>query len=127
MSGITAGGTLVCSSPARAASIVTVSIDDVTVPEAIGQAVFTDRLSEPPSSAVTVEVSPVNVTASGGSDYVVVPPTMLTFAPGQTSKPVSVQIINDATPEYTETFSLTLLNPTNAMLASHASWDRHNR
>ena len=96
MSGITAGGTLVCSSPARAASIVIVSIDDVTVPEAIGQAVFTVRLSEPHSSAVTVEVSTVNVTASGGGDYVVVPPTILTFVPGQTSKPVSVQIIDDA-------------------------------
>ena len=119
VSGITAGGTLVCSSPARAASIVIVSIDDVTVPEAIGQAVFTVRLSEPhSSSAVTVEVSTVNVTASGGSDYVVVPPTILTFVPGQTSKTVSVQITDDATPEYTETFSLRLSNPTNAMLAT---------
>lgn len=117
MSGIASGGALVCSSPAGAPSVVTVSIDDLTVTEAVGEAVFTVALSQPHSSAVTVEIATANVTASGGLDYVVIPLTILTFVPGQTSKTVSVNITNDPIPEYAETFSLRLSNPTNAILA----------
>ena len=50
-------------------------------------------------------------------DYVAVPPTILTFDPGQTVKTVAVAVLGDITAEANETFVLNLSNPTNAVLA----------
>ena len=47
---------------------------------------------------------------------------MLTFAPGQTSHRVVVEIIDDATPELDEQFTVELVNPVGgAVLGSQSS------
>ena len=43
---------------------------------------------------------------------------MLTFAPGQTSKPISLTILGDVVDEEDEIFSVTLSNPDNATLGT---------
>ena len=54
-------------------------------------------------------------TATAGGDYEATNGT-LTFAPGETSKPIEVVIRGDYTPENNETFALILSNPSNAKL-----------
>lgn len=71
-------------------------------------------------------VSPIPVTvnyattdgtarAGAGSDYLAATGSV-TFAPGETSKTVLVQVLGDTTVEPDETFSLTLSNPSGATL-----------
>jgi hypothetical protein len=69
-------------------------------------------------------VQPVTVnwqTVDGSAvsaDYSQQASQLLTFTPGQTSKPISVPITSDALDEFNETFSATLSGPTNAFLAT---------
>ena len=46
------------------------------------------------------------------------PLTTLTFAPGETSKTVDVNVVDDALIEANETFTVGLSNPTNATLGT---------
>ena len=78
--------------------------------------VFAVRLSRPSTSTVTVQYQTNDVTATAGSDYIATSGT-LTFAPGQTSKPVSVLVKGDTTSEGNESFNLLLANATNATIA----------
>jgi len=60
--------------------------------------------------------------AIAGQDYVATSGT-LTFAPGETTKTITVQIIGDMTPESEEVFFLRLSGATNASIAnSWGSW-----
>jgi chitinase len=63
-----------------------------------------------------VHFSTANGTASSASDYVAKSGT-LTFAGGQTSKTVTVQVRGDTTVEGNETFFLNLFNATGATIA----------
>ena len=76
---------------------------------------FTVTLSGAPSAvAVTVGYATADGSATvAGSDYVANGGT-LTFAPGTTSQPVSVQVNGDTTIESNETFSVVLSGATNA-------------
>ena len=90
------------------------SVANAHVEEAVGATVdFTVSLSRAASATVTVnyatEDSPSGRTAQPGSDYTSTSGT-LTFDPGQTSKTVSVAVIEDAENEGDETFRLTLSN-----------------
>jgi hypothetical protein len=60
---------------------------------------------------VSVTLTPSNGTATSGSDYNNLPVTV-TFTDGQTSKTVTIPIIDDTVYEPTETVNLTLSNPT---------------
>jgi hypothetical protein len=78
-------------------------------------------LSYASASTVTVQWSTLNGTVSGGvggatsaSDYTAVSPTTLTFAPGQTSKQITVDIVRDALDEPNERFFVDLSNAVNA-------------
>jgi Calx-beta domain/ASPIC and UnbV/FG-GAP-like repeat len=93
-----------------------IQIADVTVGEAAGQAAFTVSLSSASASTVTVEVMSTDGTATAPADYTAVPPTTISFAPGETSKPLPVTIVDDALVEGDETFTLTLSNPTNGVV-----------
>ncbi|MHC4575293.1 MAG: Calx-beta domain-containing protein, partial [Planctomycetota bacterium] len=53
--------------------------------------------------------------AGGGTDYSLEPNT-LTFSPGETSKTINIDIVNDAVDENDETIVVTLSNPTGAGL-----------
>ncbi len=76
----------------------TLSIDDVQVTEGdAGTTVaqFAVTRSGDTSQSVSVDVATADGTATAGSDYVAIPPTTLTFAPGVTSLPVSIVINGD--------------------------------
>mgnify|MGYP001390567405 CR=1 FL=1 len=78
---------------------------------------FTVTLRPASTSTVTVKYATGNGTAGAGSDYIAVtPPQMITFSPGQTSKPVSISIKGDVAKEANETFFVNLSVPTGATL-----------
>ncbi|HWS99468.1 MAG TPA: Calx-beta domain-containing protein [Pyrinomonadaceae bacterium] len=83
-------------------------------------AVFTVRLSAASGKPVTVQYHTVNATAVAPDDYTTVPPTTLTFSPGETSKTVAVTVKGDLIDELDETFKLVLSNPTNATVLTGA-------
>src|SRR5574343_1920410 len=94
----------------------TLSINDVSVNEAAGTATFTVTLSNPSSSAVTVNYGTANDTATAGSDYTAGGNT-LTFNPGVTSQTITVPIANDGTYEGADSFFVNLSGATNATIA----------
>lgn len=63
------------------------------------------------SEAASVTVLPTDGTAIAGEDYIGGPRTV-TFAPGQSQAVVTIPIIDDEIVEPTETFNLSLVNPT---------------
>jgi len=83
-------------------------------------AVFTIGLSQASSQPVTVQYATANGTATAGSDYTAVSGTV-TFAPGETSRTVSVPVIRDLIAELTETFTLQLTNPMGATLTKSSA------
>jgi Calx-beta domain len=89
---------------------VALSADRVEVSEAGGAATFT--LSRPSGGgAATVDVSTADGTANAGSDYTATSQTV-SFADGETTKTVSVPVLNDTAVERDETATLRLSNPT---------------
>ena len=101
-------------------STPTITIDsDVTVAEGntgtVG-ATFTVRLTKAYGQPVTVRFSTADGNAVSGSDYEAVSQT-LTFAPGQTTKAVTVSVKGDRLPETNESFYVHLSDATNAFLA----------
>ncbi|SRR6266545_638652 len=93
-------------------------IDTVELPE--GNAgttafVFTVALTEASAGTVTVDYSTRNGTAEAGSDYIATSGT-LTFAPGEVTKQITVQVNGDTTPEETEVFFVDLTNASGASI-----------
>jgi hypothetical protein len=85
-----------------------ISIDDVVVTEGPdARASFTVSLSFASGSAISVQYSTANGTAAEG-DFVPAPPTLLTFAPGETDKPVVIEIEDDPLDEDDESFFVEL-------------------
>lgn len=100
-------------------SIPEISINDVTQAEGNGlnQLTFTVNLSNASGQTVSLNYSTENGTATGGSDYVSVSNSLLTFSPGETSKPVTVNILGDFVVEPDETFFLNITSANNAVIA----------
>src|SRR5439155_33294 len=73
-------------------------------------------LSNPSDQTVTVEYTTTDGSATAGFDYASATGTA-TFAPGDTSQAVSVQVNGDTTHEGDETFTVDLSNPTNSTIA----------
>ena len=90
----------------------------VSVDEAAGSATFTVEVPAAVTSAVSVIVNTSNGTAVAGSDYTAVVNRLVTIGVGSRSATVSVTILDDATVEPDETFTVTLTNPTNATLGT---------
>jgi endoglucanase len=76
---------------------------------------FTVTLSAASTTPVTVRYATENGTATAGADYQSVA-GLLTFAPGETVKTVTVTVFGDATVEGDETFRLVLTDATGATL-----------
>jgi hypothetical protein len=87
------------------------AINDVTVTESAGTAVFAVTLSPPSEKTVSVSAQTSNLSATSGLDYTAVGPQVLTFTPGTTSLPFSVPILEDALIENIESFQVTLSAP----------------
>ncbi|MBI5761858.1 MAG: pre-peptidase C-terminal domain-containing protein, partial [Planctomycetales bacterium] len=98
----------------------TMSINDVSVTEGNSgtvNATFTVSLTKPSDQTVVVTYATANGTAVSSSDYVAAAPTPITFAPGVTSRTISVMVNGDTTHEATETFFVNLSNPINVTIA----------
>ncbi len=108
--GVTGVGTIAGTDP-------TISINDVSVNESAGTATFTVTLSSATTKVVDVNYSTSNGSASAGSDYGALSSTKLTFAAGETSKTITVNLVNDTTVEANETFNVVLATPVNATIA----------
>jgi Lipase/Putative Ig domain/Calx-beta domain/Peptidase M10 serralysin C terminal len=80
-------------------------------------AIFAVNLSAASAYPITVNYSTANQTAITGTDYTTSNGT-ITFAANETSKTITVPILNDNLNESDETFTLTLSNPTNANLGN---------
>ncbi|MGI8653732.1 MAG: ExeM/NucH family extracellular endonuclease [Pyrinomonadaceae bacterium] len=77
---------------------------------------FTVMLSGSTSQTVTVNYATADGTATAGSDYTTTSGT-LTFAPGETSKQITVQVAGDTQNEPDETFFVNLTNAVNATVS----------
>jgi hypothetical protein len=96
-----------------------ISISDRTLTEGNAGSVaatFTVTLSAASTQTITVAYATANGTATAGSDYQTTTGT-LTFAPGQTSKTVTVPVTGDLLGEPNETFVVNLSAPYNATIA----------
>ncbi|MCC6606747.1 MAG: CSLREA domain-containing protein [Anaerolineae bacterium] len=95
-----------------------VSINHVTASEG-GSAGFTVSLSQASGKPITVPYSTLANSATAGVDFAVTSGE-LSFAPGETSQPLTVPVLDDALDEVDETFWVVLSSPTNASLAAEA-------
>jgi hypothetical protein len=96
-----------------------ITINDKTITEGdLGTQImtFTVSLSAQSQKTISVDYTTANGTATSGSDYTATNGT-LTFAPGETTKTISVQIAGDTVDEFDENFFLNLANATNATIA----------
>ncbi|MBH0087305.1 VCBS domain-containing protein, partial [Psychrobacter sp. SCQQ22] len=87
-----------------------ISIDGaVVVNENVGTVTYTVSLTNPSSTAVTVDYATSNGTATAGADYVANSGT-LTFVPGEVTKTVTVAITDDTLFENSENYTIALSN-----------------
>ena len=95
-----------------------ISVADATVTEGnngTSSLAFTVTLSAAASGPVTVDYATSNGSAKAGLDYTAQTGT-LTFAAGETSKVINVQVTGDTAIEANETLKLTLSAPTGATI-----------
>ncbi|MFL5679673.1 MAG: beta strand repeat-containing protein [Chloroflexota bacterium] len=108
-----ATGTITDDDPAA-----TVSIGDATVAEGNTGSVpltVTVSLSAPSAKVVTVGYATADGSAVHSADYTAASGTV-TFAAGETSHDVSVNVLGDTLDEANETFTIGLSNPSNATI-----------
>ena len=115
----TAVGTIldddVIMSIASPAAIVEGTSTNTTTDDKLLEFVVTlssDESDEP----ISVHYSTSAGTASAGNDFTAIADGVLTFAPGEKTKTIQVTIKGDALNEQTETFKVTLSNPSGATL-----------
>ena len=116
----TASGTGTITNDDTAPILSSLAIGNASLPEGHSgttPAAFTVTLSPVSTQTVTVNYTTVNGTATAGSDYVAAS-GILTFAPGVSTRPISVSVNGDTTVEANETFSITLSVPLNAVLGT---------
>ena len=96
---------------------ITISVADAEADEAAGATIeFTVTLSRAAPGPVTVDYATSDGTATAGEDYTAASGT-LTFAAGVLAQTVAVALLDDAIDEGRETFTLTLSNPSGAVIA----------
>ena len=111
-----AGGRLVSSITRTVLGPPLFSVSDATVDEGEGATLdFAVTLSRAASAPTSVDYATSDGTTRAGEDYSASSGT-LAFAAGETSKTVSVAVLDDALDEGSETLTLTLSNPSGAKL-----------
>ncbi len=101
-------------------SLPSASVADVSVAEGSAgttSAPFTVTLSNPSAFTATVDWATADGTATAGSDYTAGSGT-LTFDPGVTTQPISVDVLGDTAFEANESFTVTLTNATGSTVAT---------
>ena len=108
------------ASPTPVATPPGVSVSNVTVAEpatGTAQAAFTVTLSKAATTPVTIGYATANGTATAGADYTAASGT-LSFAPGVTAQQITVPVLRDSLAESSESFTVTLSNPTGATITT---------
>jgi hypothetical protein len=82
-----------------------------------GNSTFNVTLTNSSYQTITVSFATAEGTATAGTDYVSTSGTV-TFNPGETTKPVNIQVLGDDVDEIIETYFVNLTNPTNATIAT---------
>ena len=101
---------------ATVAGPVGIAVADARVEEAVGAVLaFVVTLERAASGTVTVDYATADGTATAGADYTATSGT-LRFAAGQTSKTVSVTVLDDSHDEDEEALTLRLSNPSGGRL-----------
>jgi len=104
------------AAPAAAAgALPLITVSDAVADESSTALTFVVTLSAPATEVVSVSYNNSNVTAANGSDYTAQSGT-LTFAVGETSKTVSIPVLNTAGAEPTEMMALNLFSAVNATI-----------
>ena len=93
-----------------------VSVGDTVVDESAQLARLFVTLNRPSLSTVTVPWATADDSAQGGSDYAAAS-GVLSFAPGETAKTLTLNLVDDDLAEGDESFQVVLGNPGNATLA----------
>jgi len=100
-----------------------ISISDLQQLEGPGGStlfVFSVILEQTTAEPITVDFTTFQGTARSGSDFQPVAGT-LTFAPGDLTRTITVEVFGDTTPEEDETFQVILSNPVNGVLTSSSA------
>ena len=95
----------------------TVSVSGVTIDEKVGAATFVLSLSQPSETNVAVNFATADGTATAGADYIASSGTV-GFAPGQTTRSITVPIVDDSAAEPDEFFSLVLSTPSGLVIGN---------
>ena len=98
--------------------VPTLSVGNVSVTEGNSgstNAVFAVTLTPVSGRTVTVNYATADGTATAGSDYTATS-GLLTFPPGVATQTITVPVLGDTLSEGSETFTVTLLLPTNATI-----------
>jgi uncharacterized repeat protein (TIGR01451 family) len=124
-----AGGTGQLGAPSTAVLTINdddaqpaLSINDVTQAEGNSGTTafnFTVTLSAASEQTVTVSYATANGTATAPGDYTAIPNTVLTFAPGQTQKTITVLVNGDTLAETDENFFVNLSGAVNATISDN--------
>lgn len=117
--GYSLNGQPVGTAPAPVVELPTLSVADMSVSE--GQSGTTDllfrlTLSKPSATPVTLAYATRDGTALAGADYTAVSGTV-TFAPGETSRTITIPVLGDTVVEADESFGLLLSAVNGAVLA----------
>lgn len=89
----------------------TLTIADATVAEDVGTVNVPVTLSPTASGTVTVQYTTVDGSAIAPGDYIAAS-GLLTFTAGESSKNISITIVNNSDVEFTESFTIELSSPT---------------
>jgi len=98
-------------------STIQFTASSYTVAESVGVATLMVQRTGDTNAEASVDYACTNGTATAGLDYTATNGT-LTFLAGETNQIITVPILNDGLVEALETFTVTLSNPTNAILGS---------
>ncbi len=113
------GGGLTITDDDDTATAPTISIEDASVQEGdtgTTSMPFKVRLSAPSDKAVTVDYLAADGSAAAPDDYAPATGTV-TFAPGETSRPVTIGVAGDVLDETDESLTVDLSKPVNATIA----------
>ena len=103
------------------APTVTFDISSSSGSESITPVNRTVSLSAQSGLTVTVDYS-LGGSATGSGTYYTLASGTLTFTPGQTSKNLSIVVVNDTADEPSETIQITLTNPANSSLGAISTY-----
>ncbi len=112
-------GVTIGSSTCGSGTALSLSIDDISVSENAGSAVFPVSLSAPADKVISVDYSSGDGTAMAGQDYTAGSGTLV-FNVGDVSKFITAPVLQDTLVEGSEQFFISLTNAANANISDGA-------